>query len=909
MIRESKNRLYLCAFTAAIFPFLSNIDVEARPFSSISFLCGEGKLPYRCSDGAEHIITDKVYQLVKSSEKESERENSFTSSAVIVAQEPNTVIQATRVQINGIDGVKSTYGIVASQGGKVVLSDSTLKNMSIGFRADNGTIEVNRGSVQATQMGVYAEKTGTSVILMDAKIKVHGQGSGQESALFSGFDAGIKMMGGLIDVTDAAALYVGSRGSAILDSVSITSKSQNTADKEDDVAHAVLNVNQHSSTYLKSSSVIARGVRGLWIGLDANAQSNVGQEGNILVSRVNIEDSKIIVTGGKYGMHFNIDKGNNSYQQGIVLLKKATFEVPDGTAIHSYKSSSYIGVTEGTKISGDLLLTAENGASMALLADSSSLIGGTRVADDAVAELYLTRKTKWILTKRKEINPQASNRVVSSISFVKLSDSIIAFEPPTFQEYQTLHIGKGGEEVFNVQGSAHLYLNTYLNSDGSLDNQKSDRLLIHGDVSGKTIVHVQFVTGNQGEVEGNGNAKSISLIQVSGKAAEDSFQLSTAYIALEGLPYQYYLRPYGPDSSLGNARVSQRLVKGNGDFWDFRLESKYVQTALDVPIVLRVRDVVPQVPSYLLLPNALFHAGLMDIGSQNKQLETMRSVSVRPLKTDGSPTLFVSSYGGSYRYVSDLSALEYGYRGNLDYNAIEAGVLLKTIEGAYSTASFGIMGTYGKVSFRPRDVKQSKKNIFHKWSVTAYGSVEHNTGFYVNGLLSYGLFKGDVFTFARGKTATLKGNPLNVWFSAGRTFMIGYEGVMFDPQVQFIYQNLQFHKAHDRDGFDIEMKKIDQWLMRVGGRLTKMFTTFEKDRHLSLYGEIRIANHFGGKQFVRFKDSFQLSSFGSSLEAGLGINSQLFSKITLHSDLTYQHKLTKAGFSGVRFTGRLNYRF
>ncbi|WP_208434196.1 autotransporter outer membrane beta-barrel domain-containing protein [Bartonella taylorii] len=908
MIRESKNHLYLCVFTAVISPFLSNIDVEARSFSSVSFSCSEGKLPYRCNDGAKHTITDKVYQSVNSSDEKSESENSFTTSAIIVAQEPNTVIQAMRVKINGIDGVKDTYGIVASQGGKVVLSDSTLKNVSIGFRADSGTIEVNRGSIEANQMGVYAEKQGASVILTDAKIKVHGQGVGQKGALFSGFDASIKMTGGLIDVINAAALYVGKRGSAILDSVSITLKSQKTMDKEDEVAHAVLNINQHSSTYLKNSNVLARDVSGLWIGLDTNAQSSVGQEGNILVSRVNIEDSKIIVTGSKYGMHFDMDKGDNSYQQGIVFLKKATFEVPDGTAIHSHKSSGYIGVTEGTRISGDLLLTAEKGASMAVLADSSSLIGGTRVADDSVAELYLTGGAKWILTKRKEINSQVLNRIVSSISFLKLSDSVIAFETPTFQEYQTLHIGKGGEEVFNAQGSAHLYLNTHLNGDGSLDDQKTDRLLIHGNVSGKTTVHVQFVVGNQGEVVGNGNAKSISLIQVSGKAAEDSFQLSSTYIALEGLPYQYYLHPYGPDSSLGNTRTAQRLVKGDGDFWDFRLESKYVQPAFDAPVVLRVRDVVPQVPSYLILPNVLFHAGLMDIGSQNMQLETMRSVG-RSLKTDGSSTLFVSSYGGSYRYVSDLSALEYGYGGNFDYNAIEAGVLLKTIEGAYSTTSFRIMGTYGKVSLRPRDVNQSQKSTFHKWSVTAYGSVENNTGFYVNGLLSYALFKGDIFTFARGKTATLKGNPLNVSFSSGKRFMTGYEGIMFDPQVQFIYQNLQFHKAHDLDGFDIEMKKIDQWLMRVGGRLTKTFTTFEKDRFISFYGQLHIANHFGGKQFVRFKDSFQLGSFGSSLEAGLGINSQLSSKITLHSNLIYQHKLTKAGFSGVRFSGGLNYRF
>ncbi|WP_404977288.1 hypothetical protein, partial [Bartonella sp. CM31XJBT] len=40
---------------------------------------------------------------------------------------------------------------------------------------------------------------------------------------------------------------------------------------------------------------------------------------------------------------------------------------------------------------------------------------------------------------------------------------------------------------------------------------------------------------------------------------------------------------------------------------------------------LQIRAVVPQVPTYLLLPNALFHAGLVDMTAQNKTLETMRN--------------------------------------------------------------------------------------------------------------------------------------------------------------------------------------------------------------------------------------------------------------------------------------------
>ncbi|MGF7158174.1 hypothetical protein GGR09_001557, partial [Bartonella heixiaziensis] len=36
---------------------------------------------------------------------------------------------------------------------------------------------------------------------------------------------------------------------------------------------------------------------------------------------------------------------------------------------------------------------------------------------------------------------------------------------------------------------------------------------------------------------------------------------------------------------------------------------------------------------------------------------------------------------------------------------------------------------------------------------------------------------------------------------------------------------------------------------------------------------------------------------------------QLSSKFALHGDVTYQHKLTKAGFSGVSFSGGLRYHF
>ncbi len=91
--------------------------------------------------------------------------------------------------------------------------------------------------------------------------------------------------------------------------------------------------------------------------------------------------------------------------------------------------------------------------------------------------------------------------------------------------------------------------------------------------------------------------------------------------------------------------------------------------------------------------------------------------------------------------------------------------------------------------------------------------------------------------------------------------------------------------------------------------LTKTLTLTKDAQVLSFYGKLHFVRNFDDKQFVYFKDAFQLGSFGSSLEAGLSVYSQLSPKITFHSDLIYKHKFKKADFSGTHFSGGLSYHF
>ncbi|MET3560914.1 outer membrane autotransporter protein, partial [Bartonella japonica] len=334
-----------------------------------------------------------------------------------------------------------------------------------------------------------------------------------------------------------------------------------------------------------------------------------------------------------------------------------------------------------------------------------------------------------------------------------------------------------------------------------------------------------------------------------------------------------------------------------------------VSAKSDIRTKQGIRAVVPQLPTYMLLPNALFQAGLIDFIAQNKKFETMQSASQSALKSDENSALFLHGYSGNYHYVSNLSMFEYGYGAELDYNALEAGVLLKEIESLCSHTFLGVLGNYGNFSLHPQEVEQSKKSTFDKWSVAAYGGLRHDTGLYMDGVFSYGLFKGDVFTLARGKTATLKGKQLSAALTSGKAFAIGRKSLVLDPQVQFIYQNLQFDPVHDIDNIDVNLGKFDQWTMRVGGHLTKKLFAMEERRVISLYGKLYLSHHFGEKQSVSFKHTFQLGDFGSSLETGFGFDARLSPQFALHGDVSYQRRLKKAGFSGARFSAGLRHLF
>ncbi|MBB5073939.1 hypothetical protein HNQ69_001072 [Bartonella callosciuri] len=115
----------------------------------------------------------------------------------------------------------------------------------------------------------------------------------------------------------------------------------------------------------------------------------------------------------------------------------------------------------------------------------------------AVADLQLMCGSTWSFTKSKYKDLHKSDSTASSLSSISLSDSTLVFNQNASKGYQILRIGSeqyGGayyDKAYSAEGNVQIKLSAFLNNDGLFDPQKTDRILIYGDVSGTSVIHMQ----------------------------------------------------------------------------------------------------------------------------------------------------------------------------------------------------------------------------------------------------------------------------------------------------------------------------------------------------------------------------------------------------------------------------------
>ncbi|WP_375636413.1 autotransporter outer membrane beta-barrel domain-containing protein [Bartonella sp. MR90HLJMH] len=824
-------------------------------------------------------------------------------------------ITVTGVTITTEKHLSGLGASVINSNSMIELHGTNIRDTSTGLLArDGGVIKMNKGTITTSTGGAtFNNSKSNENKLEDVTISSNGKGN---SVIFTGLNSQASNIT-LKNVHITKAFI----GVIAMDHSQITISGGSFAGKNVGIrAESGSTITITENAQITSSNGYALHATGLDSSITMMTGSITGTEAALAVENGgHIDLTGISAKAEKNGIKFENPVENTTSE---VNLTNAKLHVENGVGINVDELTGTVNLGNKSEIRADVLLvtknsTEENNLTFTLNSDDSILEGRAKIINSPKTIFNLQNNTQWIVktsTNEKDDDGNLldiAQRSRSDVSKLNLNNSSIIFEKPTEEHYHTLHIGSGKPDntaVYNATGDAKIYFNIAWSDGVASADQKTDRLLIHGDVSSNTTVYIKSDSGDKNSVVNAADPSNIgglSLIQVSGKAQEDSFKLANGYTTRGHLPYKYTLTAYGPDSSHGQADIAQNLFdEKNENFWDFRLHKEILETGSGSG----VDTLVPQTASYIVMPNALFHAGLTDIAKQDEFLANMR-ISTIGQEQGIKNAFFLYSYGNTATLSSKRGPLEYGYGADIRYAALQAGVTLAAIEGQNTTTHLGLGGTYGRLSFTPKDIEDAGKNTLDKWAITAYGSIQHNNGFYIDALLSYGILKGHIANALRGNTAKLNdAKMLSVSTTIGKEFATGMEGLTFEPQAQIAYQHLMFNTIEDADNFTVDMNNPSQWLIRVGGRLTKTIST-ENNRPMSFYGKVNLIKTFGDDGTIHIGRDFDLDPMGPAIEGGIGINAQLSHNFSLHGDVSYQQKLQKTGISGASFSGGIRYQF
>jgi outer membrane autotransporter protein len=462
-------------------------------------------------------------------------------------------------------------------------------------------------------------------------------------------------------------------------------------------------------------------------------------------------------------------------------------------------------------------------------------------------------------------------------------------------------------------GSA-VQFNTVLNAGGPLSNQFTDRLLISGSADPSTV---QIRPSGSGAFTSTGlptNTSGISIIQVAGSSYPGAFTLPGGYIT-GGTPFQYHLNAYGPGSANGAADPSQNLVGNAGSYWDFRLQNVYVSPSGEVapgaapPANARLA-VAPQIPSYITVPTALFNAGLQDIQELHRRLGEIRDCRGRcaAVGIQGVEGFF-RAYGGTYDYTTNRSFSNFGYDSQQDYAAFQMGVNAMLIDDAAGTLRVGLAGSFGALRFSPIAVDGQSESSFTSEKLALLATYQARSGWYLDAIVTGGVFNGTVSTAARGQVAGLSGTSVGASLEGGYQFALGWQGLLAEPQVQVSWQHLNFNGNTDVDGLGVDLGNPNQGVVRVGGRLIRPFET-DSGKIVAPYLKLNLLQGFADGQPILVSGfAFDTGTYGTALQVGGGITGMLTDRLAVYGDVGWQHQLSDGGVEGWSFNGGFRYQF
>ena len=445
---------------------------------------------------------------------------------------------------------------------------------------------------------------------------------------------------------------------------------------------------------------------------------------------------------------------------------------------------------------------------------------------------------------------------------------------------------------------------------------RSDILRVNGNVSGTTLIDDELrgaplMDRNRDGIIGA--TEGVSLAQVSGRAAPQSFALKQGYVASG--PWQYRLYSFAP----GSSAASQRQLSGSGDdFSDYRLANAFVcaDGVLCQPqsgngkTGLR-RAVTPQIPSYISAPVGLAWYTLAITDDLHKRLGELRQQH-DPDAADGE--MFVRYLGANMHYQSSRGLSNYGYDADLDYSAVQFGGNLIRLDGADDSLRGGIAWTRGNTRIRPHAVDGYSSTAFDSDSVALYGTWQHNIGLYVDSSLSWNRYRGETDIMRQKAVASPEGSGWAASLESGYAIELT-QGWRIEPQAQLTWQRLDMDSLTDRDQTRVSWDRYQQTVGRLGARLDRTWQD-ESLRQYTPYLRVNYYHGWGGTAKTRAgtadgtdSQRFDSGKFGQMWNVGLGGTATLTRDVSLYAETDYRKEIDGNGVRGWHYNAGVRWSF
>lgn len=571
-------------------------------------------------------------------------------------------------------------------------------------------------------------------------------------------------------------------------------------------------------------------------------------------------------------------------------------------------------------------ITTAGGEGSTLSLSEIAARGGSFASDDAGRGVNLGAgwstinfyHTDWTLTDNLQLAHSTLNidrestlyagNLVDPVLRGGTSDSLVVNNAGTLD----LTNGSGSPgNMLTINGTLNslngtLKLASALNGGGAPANQRSDILRVNGDVNGTTLINVTPAAGSTGALnDANQNGvieanEGISLAQVAGSASANSFALQGGYLAAG--PWRYDLYSFAP----GSSDAAQRQVDGSGSqFRDYRLANGLVRNN-----GVSRAAVVPQVPAYLSAPTGLAYYSAATLNDLHNRLGELRQG-----QGEAGGEMFLRYTGANMRYSTSQSFQNFGYDLDMDYSALQVGGNVVQLDGDNGSLRGGVAWTRGNSRIRPDAADGYSSTTFDSDTLALYATWLQESGFYLDGTLSYSWHRGETDIARRQNVAKIKGKGWSASLESGYPFALG-GGLRLEPSAQLTYLHLGLDNFSDRDNLTVSYDDSHQTIGRVGAKLDRrwsdnsgrQYTPYLRTNYYKGW-DSQAKTTIGAKGVDGLEQSFRSGKFGQMWEAGVGATTVFKNNVSLYAEADYRKEIDGNGGKGWGYNAGVRWRF